>query len=105
VTAIYPASGQKAVEAMTRKAVLSDDTTADAEDLQVRLWSEMTADEKSALITGLSQAAAAMAVAGIRQRHPSASEREIFCRYAILTLGAELACRAYPDAASFIEHL
>jgi len=89
---------------MTRKAVLSDDTTAAAEDLQVRRWREMTADEKSVLITGLSQTAAAMAVAGIRHRHPSASEREIFLRYAILTLGVELACRAYPDAAFFIEH-
>ena len=88
---------------MTQKAVLSDDTTAAAEDLQVRRWREMTPDEKGALITGLSQAAAAMAVAGIRHRQPSASEREIFLRYAILTLGAELACRAYPDAASLID--
>jgi len=88
---------------MTRKAVLSDDTTAAAEDVQVRRWREMTSEEKSALITGLSRAAAAMAVAGIRHRHPSASEREIFLRYAILTLGAELACRVYRDAASFIE--
>jgi hypothetical protein len=88
---------------MTRKAVLSDDTTAAAEDLQVRRWQEMTAEEKGALITGLSRAAAAMTVAGIRHRHPSASEREIFVRYAILTLGADLACRAYPDAVSYIE--
>jgi hypothetical protein len=88
---------------MTRKAVLSDDTTAAAEDVQVRRWREMTPVEKGALVTGLSQAAAAMTVAGIRHRHPSASEREIFLRYAILTLGADLACRAYPDAASHIE--
>lgn len=88
---------------MTAKAVLSDDTTAVAEDLQVRRWREMTPEEKRALITGLSQTASAMTVAGIRHRHPLASEREIFLRYAILTLGAQLACRAYPDAASLIE--
>ena len=89
---------------MTRKAVLSDDTTAAAEDVQVRRWREMTPSEKGDLITGLSQAAAAMTVAGIRHRHPSASEREIFLRYAILTLGGELGCRAYPDALPLIEH-
>ena len=88
---------------MTRKAVLSDDTTAAAEDVQVRRWREMTPEEKGALITGLSQAVGAMTVAGIRHRHRSASEREIFLRYAILTLGADLACRAFPDATSYIE--
>ena len=88
---------------MTQKAVLSDDTTAAAEGLQVRRWREMTSREKSALISGLSQAATALAVAGIRHRHPTASEREIFLRYAILTLGVELACRAYPDAALLID--
>lgn len=85
--------------------MLSDDTTAAAEDLQVRRWREMTPLEKGALITGLSQAAATMAVAGIRHRHAAASEREIFLRYAILTLGPDLACRAYPDAASLIDRL
>jgi hypothetical protein len=88
---------------MRQKAALSDDTTAAAEDVQVRRWREMTSLEKGALITGLSQAAATIAVAGIRHRHPSASEREIFLRYAMLTLGPDLACRAYPDAAALID--
>lgn len=88
---------------MTQRAVLSDDTTLAAEDLQVRRWREMTPLEKGALVTALSEAVTAMAVAGIRHRHPLASEREVFLRYAILTLGAELAGRAYPDAVSLIE--
>lgn len=57
----------------------------------------MSPAEKAALITGLTQAARAMALAGIRERHPDASEREQFLRLAIITLGADLARRAYPE--------
>jgi hypothetical protein len=68
---------------MTRKAVLSDDTTAAAEDLQVRRWREMTSQEKSALITGLPQAAAMTGGAsdvGIRARDlPSLYDSHPWC--------------------------
>ena len=37
-----------------------------------------------------------MALAGLRQRHPSAGESEIVARFALLTLGPSLACRVYP---------
>ena len=83
---------------MTRKALLSDDTTRAAEDEQVRRWREMSSIEKARLITDLSQAADELALAGIRHRHPTASSIECFLRLAILKLGEELACRVYPDA-------
>jgi hypothetical protein len=59
----------------------------------------MTAVEKAALISGLTEAAYEMARAGIRHRYPTASPREQFLRLAIVTLGPELAQRAYPEIA------
>ena len=37
-----------------------------------------------------------MALAGLRRRHPGASESEIVARFALLTLGPSLAHRVYP---------
>lgn len=62
----------------------------------------MTPAEKAACITGLTQAAYAMTLAGVRHRHPKASPREQFLRVAIITLGPALARAAYPDAARFV---
>jgi hypothetical protein len=91
------------MDTVTPKAVLSDDTTRAAEDEQVRRWRGMSSIEKARLITDLSQAADAMALAGIRHRHPTASPRECFLRLAILKLGRELACRVYPDASHVLD--
>ena len=59
----------------------------------------MTAAEKAATITGLTQAVYELARAGIRQRYPNASPREQFLRLAIVSLGADLARKAYPEIA------
>lgn len=80
---------------------LAADTPLEIERLQVEAWRRMTPAEKAATITALTQAATDMTWAGVRQRHPGASEREVFLRVAIITLGPELACAAYPDAAPF----
>jgi hypothetical protein len=87
----------------TDKALLSDDTAPEIEDVQVERWRAMSHAEKADLIVGLCQAADTLALAGIRQRHPTASERECFLRLAMLKLGRELACRVYPDAAALID--
>ena len=76
---------------------LARDTSAEIEERQVAAWREMTPAQKADLITALSSAAREMALAGVRQRYPGASDREIFLRLAMLTLGSELARRAYPD--------
>jgi hypothetical protein len=38
-----------------------------------------------------------LAMAGVRQRYPAASSREQFLRLAQVTLGNELARKAYPE--------
>lgn len=81
---------------------LSLDTSPDIERRQVESWRHMSAAQKAAMITGLTQAACAMTAAGVRQRHPGAPPREQFLRLAIIVLGPDLASRAYPDAAGLI---
>jgi hypothetical protein len=86
-----------------KKAVLSDDTAPEVEEVQVRRWRAMPSAEKARLIVGLCQAADALALAGIRHRYPAASHRESFLRLAMLKLGRDLACRAYPDANQLLD--
>jgi hypothetical protein len=38
-----------------------------------------------------------MAQAGVRHRYPAASDREVFLRLAIITLGRDLAVRVHPE--------
>jgi len=85
------------------KAVLSDDTSPEIEAAQVRRWRAMPSIEKARLIVGLCQAADALALAGIRYRYPEASPRECFLRLAMLKLGRDLACRAYPEASQLLD--
>ena len=58
----------------------------------------MTPDEKFAQVGAATAAVRELAMAGLRARHPSAGERELFLRYAILTIGLDAATRIYPDA-------
>jgi hypothetical protein len=76
---------------------LNSDTATDIEERQLQAWREMAPAHKAALITRLSQAAHAMAAAGIRDRYPHAGPREQFLRLAILTLGHDLARQVYPE--------
>jgi hypothetical protein len=76
---------------------LAADTPLDVEARQVRAWRAMSAADQAALVAGLSQTAFDVARAGVRQRHPLASEREVFLRMAMLTLGLDLAARVYPE--------
>jgi hypothetical protein len=60
----------------------------------------MTATEKADIVTGLTKAVFDLARAGIRDRYPDASAREQFLRLAVVTLGEELATKAYPEIAA-----
>lgn len=60
----------------------------------------MSAAEKAAMVSGLTQMAYDLALAGVRHRYPDASPREQFLRLAIVTLGPDLARRAYPEIAA-----
>ena len=76
---------------------LAADTAPEIEEMQIEAWRRMTPGEKAALVTGLTQAVFDAALTGVRQRHPDASAREQFLRLAIITLGRELATKAYPE--------
>lgn len=60
----------------------------------------MSTVEKAAIVSGLTQTAYELALAGVRHHHPDASPREQFLRLAMRTLGPELARKAYPDSAT-----
>jgi len=76
---------------------LADDTSPDIEQRQVEAWQRMSPAEKAHLVTALSHATFELGLAGVRQRFPHASEREVFLRLAIVRFGRDLAVRAYPE--------
>jgi|SRR5687768_11230763 len=78
---------------------LATDTDAKVERVQIAGWRNMSPVQKAATVSGLTSAMFEMARAGVRARFPHATERELFLRLAIQTLGADLAARVYPDAA------
>lgn len=57
----------------------------------------MPAGEKLRLVLQMNATVRQLALAGIKQRYPGAGARERFLRLAQLTLGDELARKAYPD--------
>jgi hypothetical protein len=81
----------------SERAVLSGDTSRSAEQLQVEIWRALTSVQIAGLIAGASSAARTLAIAGLRERYPAASDRELLIRYAALTLGPVLARRVYPE--------
>lgn len=81
---------------------LSFDTSPEVERKQIEGWQRMTPADKAAMVSALTTAAFTMTRAGIRQRHPTADPREVFLRTAMVTLGDELAAKAFPDARALI---
>jgi hypothetical protein len=72
------------------------------ETRQIEGWRRMTAAEKAAIVTGLTNAVYELARAGVRCRYPHASAREQFLRLAIVSLGPELARKAYQTSSCWI---
>jgi hypothetical protein len=85
------------------RAVLAGDTSLEVERLQVALWQRMSPLEKSHAVTEISRTAQELSLAGIRRRHPRASERECLLRLAVLKLGRELAMDVYPEVRALAE--
>ena len=83
--------------------VLSADTSPVVERLQIDAWQRMSSVDKARTVNALTRDTQALALAGIRRRHPGASERECFLRLAVLKLGRETTIRLYPDAAELLE--
>lgn len=74
---------------------MNRDTTPEAEAVLLRLLREMPGWRKWALMEDLNRTARALALAGLRRRHPDAGPEELRRRLAELLLGPELAARAY----------
>ena len=81
----YAEHSMRAAEPRT----LAQDTTADAEQVLVELYRRLTPEQKLHAIFELQRAGDALALAGIRSRHPGISDREAALR---------LAARKYPEA-------
>ena len=86
-------------DSATPSAVLSLDTSAAIEQRQVEAWRRMSPAEKLQLVSEATQAVIELSLTGIRRRHPAASDRECFLRFASIVLGGDVARTVYPDAA------
>jgi hypothetical protein len=75
---------------------LALDTTPDIEQRQIESWRAMSPREKADIVSAFT-IAYELALAGIRHRHPESTAQEQFLRLALLTLGPDLARRAYPE--------
>lgn len=85
------------------RGVLSADTSREIERLQIEAWRRMSPLDRLLAADALSRQARALALAGVRHRHPQASERECFLRLAAIKLGRERTVELYPDAAVLFE--
>jgi hypothetical protein len=71
--------------------------------MQIALWRAMSPLEKTRTVSAVTRAVQELSLAGIRQRHPGASERECRAWLARYKLGAALARRVYRHTAELIE--
>ena len=73
----------------------SRDTSPEAWQVFIELQRQMSPSEKLRRTLDYSDSMRRATAAGLRQRYPQASEREIFLRLAQITLGDELAEKVY----------
>jgi len=78
-------------------SVLSSDTHAKMEALQIELWRQATPTRKMEMLAHLNASAHTLAISGLRSRYPQASEAELRRRLADLLLGEELARKVYGE--------
>ncbi len=71
------------------------DTSPEAWEILTELQRKMPPSEKMQLAFEWSEIIRQFAEAGLREKYPHASEREIFLRYARQTLGEELFRKVY----------
>ena len=71
------------------------DTSADVQARQVAQWRAMSPKERFDLVAALNDSCEQMAVAGVRLRHPNASDDEVRLRVLALRLGRDLMLEVY----------
>jgi hypothetical protein len=75
--------------------LLARDTSEDAQAVQIAIFRSMNPAQKVALVEDANRTSRALALTGLRSRHPGASTEEIHRRLMDLILGPELAEAAY----------
>lgn len=88
-------------------STLYADTDPHIEDLQIKFLRETPVWRKLEMMAELNASARLLALSGLRQRHPHASESELRWRLAALLYGENLARKVYgdlEDAAAVIPH-
>ena len=76
---------------------LFSDTDPKMEALQIQLWRQASPTRKMHMLAQLNASARTLALAGLRARHPHASEAELRRRLAGLLVGDELARKVYGE--------
>jgi hypothetical protein len=76
---------------------LFSDTQPEMEALQLELSRQTPAWKKLAMLAQLNETGRMLALSGLRQRYPQASQAELHRRLAGLLLGEELATTVYGD--------
>lgn len=71
------------------------DTSVAAQEVLDRRYAEMSFADKAECVRSVTLAANQMALAGLRLRHPNASEHELLLALARLRLGDDLVERVY----------
>ena len=74
---------------------LAEDTDPAAEQVLLQLLREATPGRKMRMVLEANQTARALALAGLKERHPGDSPARLKRRLADLWLGPELAAKAY----------
>jgi hypothetical protein len=73
----------------------SPDTSPEAEQVLINLLRQAPAWRRLQLTDRMSSAARDLSLAGLRARHPQASEAELCRRFAQIQFGPELAAKVY----------
>jgi hypothetical protein len=76
-------------------AASGTDTSAEALAVQMDCYRRMSPAERLRRVSDLTVGACMVSLAGLRQRHRGATERELLLRLAVLRLGAETVARVY----------
>lgn len=81
---------------------LSPDTDPEAERVQLEILSRMPVWRKVQLVADANETSRALALAGLRRRHPGAGPEELHRRFLGLWLGEEIASRVFGPLAEEI---
>jgi len=71
------------------------DTTPEAWAKQFELYRRMSPAEKAAGVRAITRTVNALALAGLRQQYPAASDGELMLRLAVRRLGEDVVAKAY----------